>query len=51
MENYRRWKGLHVIFLAEKFVAVLSLGFGGSIKIVNFIFVTDEENSQANMLI
>lgn len=51
MENNRRWKGLHVIFLAEKFVAVLSLGFGSSIKIINFIFVTDKENSQAIVLV
>lgn len=51
MENFRGWKGLHVIFLAEKFVAVLSLGFGSSIKIMNFIFVTDKENSQAIVLV
>ena len=51
MENFRGWKGLHVIFLAEKFVAVLSLGFGCSIKIMNFIFVTNKENSQAIVLV
>ena len=50
MENFRGWKGLHVIFLAEKFVAVLSLGFGSSIKIINFIFVTNKENFQAIVL-
>ena len=51
MENNRRWKGLHVIFLAEKFVAVLSLGFGSSIKIINFIFATDKEHSQATVVV
>ena len=44
-------KGITCFFLAEKFVAVLSLGFGSSIKIMNFIFVTDKENSQAIVLV
>jgi len=40
-----------LFFFAEKFVAVLSLGFGSSIKIINFIFVPDKENSQAIVLV